>query len=365
MKPHHFSKFAFIGLMALTNVSIAAPAFQAVGTIPAQVPVNKLTDLRALAVPTYKKIILQRIDLSPEAQDWLAHQASMSPVKTFAASFDNTLPLKADAGMGNVPVLDQGQHGTCATFAVTGAIDALYSKSDYISQLCNLSLGSWLESRNPSYPSGWDGSYNETVLDQIKKYGFISMDYQKKSGCGSTFSVLKAYPLYDEKNTGYPMSASAFKKVSKPVADEVFTKIYRSHSSYKTNMDKVLNAVKTAISNDHRVVFGVLLDVSTDELDHNAGAMGKFHAKHDSWVVTSEIKTDAINKNIKAGHAMIITAYDDNATITDAAGKVHQGILTLRNSWSTDAGDKGNYYMSYEYFKLLALEVIEVSPTKL
>lgn len=61
-----------------------------------------------------------------------------------------------------------------------------------------------------------------------------------------------------------------------------------------------------------------------------------------------------------AGHAMVITGYDDNAEAIDDEGKVHRGILTLRNSWEPKAGDEGNYYISYDYFKSLAIDLTQI-----
>jgi C1A family cysteine protease len=57
------------------------------------------------------------------------------------------------------------------------------------------------------------------------------------------------------------------------------------------------------------------------------------------------------------GHEMVIIGYDDNAISTDRDMKVHHGLLTLRNSWGDKAGDHGNYYMSYDFFKKFAMEV--------
>ncbi|MGF2339111.1 C1 family peptidase, partial [Acinetobacter baumannii] len=56
------------------------------------------------------------------------------------------------------------------------------------------------------------------------------------------------------------------------------------------------------------------------------------------------------------GHEMIITGYDDNAIAVDDNGREHKGLFTLRNSWGEQFGDKGNFYMSYDYFKVLTIE---------
>jgi C1A family cysteine protease len=42
------------------------------------------------------------------------------------------LPSSVNLGMNNVPVLDQGRHGTCATFATTAAVDAALGQGDYV-----------------------------------------------------------------------------------------------------------------------------------------------------------------------------------------------------------------------------------------
>ena len=91
--------------------------------------------------------------------------------------------------MNKVPVLDQGIHGTCVTFAVTGAIDAVIGKGDYVSQLCNLQLGSYLEKHGYGM-SGWNGSHAIYVINQIEQFGIINMEKQKKLGCGG----MKSYP---------------------------------------------------------------------------------------------------------------------------------------------------------------------------
>ena len=54
---------------------------------------------------------------------------------------------------------------------------------------------------------------------------------------------------------------------------------------------------------------------------------------------------------------MIITGFNDYATATDKDGRVHRGLLTLRNSWGNKVGNEGDFYMSYDYFKLLTIEV--------
>lgn len=366
-----------IGLIATTG-AIASPNVKISGTVPATVQLNQpvTNSSHTLAkAPALKKISLERVELSEEAKNYLASQAD-KPSDILFSTADaalTALPPKVSLGMNNVPVLDQGQHGTCATFADTGAIDAARGNTDYISQLCNLELGAYLEEQDKKkglkypYPSGWDGTLNEIVLAQIQKYGIVSMQTQREKGCGNSQRVLKEYPLISQSDQGVPMSDTDFARVSEPIMKDIYWRvILEAENAYtsKTNKDKILNKVKQALVNGNRVVFGTLLD-DKDALNEVNGATGTYmNAANDSWVVSPKIRRDLKAKIINAGHAMIITGYDDNAEIigSDPKKRHHKGVLTLRNSWSDRAGNKGEYYMSYEYFKLLAMEAAEISP---
>ena len=49
----------------------------------------------------------------------------------------------------------------------------------------------------------------------------------------------------------------------------------------------------------------------------------------------------------------------------DKNGLEHKGLITLRNSWGENAGDKGNFYMSYDYFDILGLGVHRIKKNNL
>lgn len=63
-------------------------------------------------------------------------------------------------------------------------------------------------------------------------------------------------------------------------------------------------------------------------------------------------------------HELLITGYDDDVQVRDDNGHTQQGIFTLRNSWSSLVGDNGNYYVTYDYFKFLALEAMALQIKK-
>ncbi len=345
------------------NASAFAQNIRVVGVNPGYVPVYKeqSSGMQSLAsTPVQNKpIVFQKIILSEAAQQYLAkHITDQDAPTNLAAAATHLSGVAPQLGMNGVPPLDQGQHGTCATFAVTAALDAVKGQTDYISQLCNLELGSYLSSLDSHYQSGWDGSTNDTVLTQIQKYGVINKDYQQKYGCAG----VKVYPGTDSSNTGNPMKTDDFT----PHAEKIMASM-----SYKTlldgdtaftpeaHMDDVLNSVKTAINNGHRLVIGTLIDES---IGGNGTAGTYNNISGDSWVMTPIIQKHAKANKINSGHAMVVIGYDDNAVIKKALGKTEKGVITLRNSWGPNVGDHGNYYMSYDYFKTLVWEVKEIVP---
>lgn len=330
------------------------------GYVPIQSTVSTNSHLLQ-ATPVNKKLFaFEHVILSSKAKKYLAEHADddSSPDKALAMTVESASPSQVQLGMNGVPVLDQGQHGTCVTFATTGALDAVLGHTDYISQLCNLELGAYLEHYDEEHPSGWDGSYNEIVLDQIKKYGIITQDFQKTHGCAQVY----AYPVAGE-DTGRPMKISDFVKSSKKIMDHLSWQTLLSSSDALSSQKvtaHVLANTKKAISHGHRVIFGVLVD--TDETGLGIIA-GHYKVPHDTFVVSNQVSNDVIAGTIQAAHALIITGYDDMAVVKDSDNVSHKGVLTLRNSWGSNAGDQGTYYMSYDYFKLLLLEAEELIPS--
>ena len=298
-----------------------------------------------------KKVQLLPIKLSSKSANEMI-QNLKKPQSYLQKAFHE--PSKAQLNMNGVPVLDQGMQGSCATFAVTAAIDALIGKGDYISQLCHLTLGQYLS--NHSYQmSGWNGSHNDTIIHQILNHGFITKEKQNTIGCAG----LHEYPLQSESIPVNEMSLEAFHELSEEIpysesASFTYLLDFKEFTQREKTLWERLRLIKSALANGDRVTLGVILTT----LDGN-GSYAKFHQAEDTWVVTPEV-ISAIHSQDYGGHAMVITGYDDQAIATDIHGKRHQGLFTLRNSWGKDAGDEGNYYMSYEYMANLAYDLIRI-----
>lgn len=299
-----------------------------------------------------REIKLLKIQLSDKAKKSLTNNTHYAlththqfALNTHAGKFPSSIQL----GMNDVPVLDQGSHGSCVTFAVTAAYDAIIG-SDQISQLCQLQLGNYLEANGYGY-SGWEGSLGRFVLSQIDSFGIVTKAQEASHGCGGLYQ----YPT-DEPTPTSSITLRKYHKISEPLPQlqavwSPILDLYQALDRLDTN--KTLDEVKSSLVHGDRVVFATLL------LDFDLGFMGAAGKKsnnYDSWVLTPEIARDIYLNPEFGGHEMVITGYDDQATATDDEGRIHQGLLTLRNSWGDSVGNKGDFYMSYDYFKLLVIE---------
>lgn len=315
------------------------------------VDVNITPQNQAAGVNTPLTFELPKFKLSEEAKQVLKKR--MLQYKANGPSYmANTyeIPSHVQLGMQGTPVLNQGRHGSCVTFAVTAAYDATLGAGDYISQLCNLELGSYLSIQDKIAYSGWNGSYGPWVLEQIDNYGIISKKFQALEGCAG----VKEYPVSDKYNEGKPMSEAEFKQHSVDIKKLIsWSSLLNETDAFGEAVDMydILYKVKHELAKGNRVTIGMMLDVAQG----HGGAVGQNKVPYDTWMLTPNIIADAIYGQIEAGHEMVITGYDDDAVVVDENGNANQGLFTLRNSWSTLAGDNGNYYLSYDHFIMLTI----------
>lgn len=339
--------------LALATISSAAFAYEFTGTQEITLPVTQANKMRAGQM---QDVTILKVKLSEKEKQALAYRQPSHSHQLTAAN----LPRAIQLGMNGVPVLNQGRHGSCVTFATSGAINALLGKGDYISELCSLELGTHLE-KHGYMPSGWEGSWGTLVLEQMMRFGIVSKQTEATKSCAN----LTEYPLMDRTNMGNEMALSEYK----PLSENINNKMYWTHLfsndqvfDWKTEapekMQEVLVNVKKALANGHRLTFGTFLIIA----QHcKAGACASHKAAKDTWALTAGLDTPPYDVG---GHEMVITGYDDNAIAYDEFGGKHQGLLTLRNSWGNLVGDNGDFYMSYDYFIKYANEVQEIIEIK-
>lgn len=338
----------------VSTLSVTASAFELGNPITTEVKTHQVGK-GFQAVTGKKEVVLMNIKLTPKERSTLLNYKP----KATNLSANGNKNSQVNLGMNNVPVLDQGMHGSCVTFAVTGAINALLEKGDYISQLCLLELGNYLET-NGYLSSGWDGSFAPWVNDAILRFGIVDKKLNAEDQTEQVCATVNKYPAFQRKFKGYPMPITDYKPLSEDLTQKYYP-IYRmnfidrfeKNFNDKDEAEKVLQDVKTALNNGHRLTVGTML-IRVPSCD-GIGACAKFHVQNDTWALTKEIE---IPYEV-AGHELIIIGFDDNAEATDTSGKKHRGLLTLRNSWGPDVGDNGNLYMTYDYFKKFAGEVAE------
>lgn len=335
-------------LSAAVSTNLLAQDIKVIGTLDQHFKSSQNTS--SINKEKTHSIKLLKMQLTPSAFAALNKRSSMALDKSKNKALTPNLPREINLGMNKVPVLNQGHYGTCVTFANTAAIDAVLNKGDYLSELCQLQLGNYLE-ENGYLPSGWDGSSGRFVLTQMDTFGVMSKKDEQQFGCAG----LKEYPSTGYFDPSATMTPDQFHELSEPLDEYVAWSSILDMFEATTRIDtnQTLNAVKQALNEKDRVTFGVLLldfDLGT------IGAVGTHNAAEDSWVLTPEIMRDLYLRPDFGGHEMIITGYDDDAVAVDDQGREYKGLLTLRNSWGSDIGDKGDFYMSYDYFKVLVIE---------
>jgi hypothetical protein len=338
----------YLFLLFICGQSLAED-IQVTGVIQQVISQPSITRLEQNNAP--KTVALMAMQLSPKAtNNYLQRIENITKIGSTKQL--TTTPSSVQLGMDNVPVMNQGIHGSCVEFAAAAAIDAILKKGDYVSPLCSLQLGRHLQKYGYTQ-SGWEGALGNAVLSQLELFGFIKKDIQSEYGCGG----LKEYPLV-EKDIGDEISLIDFHQYSESMMDyrigwSSILDVYQS-SHESVDMQSLLNHVKTVLLKGDRIVIGVLL---ADPDLGLAGAVGTHKAFNDTWLLTPEIMQDIKQNPQFAGHAMLITGFDDNAYAKDDFGRIHRGLLTLRNSWGDKIGDHGNFYMSYDYFKAMVMEI--------
>ncbi len=341
----------------LSSSAMAQEEMQLVGKIQQPIAKPSKTIVKSMKAKQNQRLLptsvtLLKVKLSDQA--WTKIQLNTAtPATEPQGNYIKGNANRVQLGMNQVPVFDQGPHSTCATFANTAAVDAALNRGDYISELCLLQLGRYLE--NHAYTlSGWDGSFGPIVLNQMQVFGLVNKETQRTKGCNG----YTEYPTSSSDEPQTELSITDYHELSEPMPEDqvAWTPILDAYQVFidKVDPQKTLEQVFKSLDAGDRLTFGILLF----RLDQGiAGAVGKHQVNNDTWVLTPEIIQAIYSKGEVGAHEMIITGYDHDAIAIDEHGRPHKGLLTLRNSWGQQLGDQGDFYMSYDYFKTLVVEI--------
>lgn len=352
-------RFIFLLFFVVSSPSLLAETtkIKTTGTTNVFIPIHQNKSLQKN--PEYaalggKYIVVETVELSPETKRLVAkHLNTSRPQALVTKKLMHTLPRKIVLGMNNVPVLDQGRHSTCSIFSASAAVDSIYGE-DLISQLCYLELTSYL-SQVSTHKNGWIGNDFRTIFYDFMQYGAISKKIQKTKGCGGVYD----YPTHDSKDNGHPMSVADYLNHSRDVMQKVALNILLKEDDAFTDSPNAVNLVhnvKQTLSRGNRVLIAFLLD-----LNYGVGNLGAYKVQKDAWILTPEIIKDGKTGDLKGRHGLVVTGFDDDAYILDGNKQAQKGVFTVRNSWGPEAGDKGEFYMSYDYLQSLTFAAIEVS----
>lgn len=264
-----------------------------------------------------KLIKLNKIKLSDNFKENFKLQLKDINNFSYVSKLHNS-DFDADVGMENVPVLDQGKNNTCALFAISAWLNANKKAGDYLSQQCLLELGVYL-SQTYGDASGWDGiSSGSVYLDRVNNYGAV-----KKSACPHQYAD-KTQIMDSDTYWNYSSGK------------------WSQQLRWNSIQAKDVDAVRQALSEGKRVYIEVLL-----HKNYVPGFPINGH-KEGLWALPTDANerenfiNDIYNNTNTVGHALVVTAYSDK-----------KGYFKVRNSWGPQYGDKGEFYMSYDFYRLM------------
>jgi len=253
-------------------------------------------------------------------------QAEFKDLSAVPAEPDYSKGIKPFPGLGmaGVPVLDQGQFGTCMTFSSTAALDALVQQGDFISQQCSLELDLGLGN------DYWDGANmpNE-IIDPLAQYGVVS-----QANCPDAYGSSQSSTI----------DVATYKSLVDPSASQIVSSV---NYSYSPSID--LAKLKTAIGAGHRVLIGFRVNSSYAEAVRGFNVVADDVTYQGGLWACQQGKSKNYCANSKAGHESLVIGFDDA-----------QQLIRIRNSWNTVVGLNGDYFMSYKYLSSMGIDMTEI-----
>lgn len=207
-----------------------------------------------------------------------------------------TLPASVDLRPQCPPVYDQGQLGSCTANAIGGAFQF---------ELMRQKLTVFNPSRLFIY-------YNERVLE-----GHVSQDSGAQLRDG--VKTVATQGVCDE--TLWPYDITKFAK--KPTKT-LYTKAKKNIAIQYTRLNNMnINELKSCLAAGNPFVFGFTVYQSFES-----------SAVAQSGILNMPAKTESV----LGGHAVMAAGYDDS-----------KNAFIIRNSWGDAWGQKGYFYMPYDY----------------
>jgi len=200
------------------------------------------------------------------------------------------LPIKIDLRNKFQPVYDQGDLGSCTANALCGIV--------------GYDIPTLFGSRLFLY-------YNERMIE-----GTINIDGGAYLSDG--IESLQRYGLCDESDWSYDITKFAIKP-----NDQCYTNALNHRALQVQNINNDLLSMKNSLHNNEPFVVGIAIYSSFETL---------------SVGITGMVPMPKKNDYLLGGHAVICVGYDDT-----------KKVWIMRNSWGTNWGNKGYFYLPYQY----------------
>lgn len=209
------------------------------------------------------------------------------------------------------PIFDQGALGSCTANAISAAIAYAYFKQSIATQTAT--QAQQLTAQNPFFiASRLFIYYNERVM-----LNTVNSD----SGAILRDGIKSVNRKGAAKETTWPYNIPAFtQKPPKPAYEEAMN--YQA-IQYRRLDNTDINTIKGCLASGFPFVFG--FTVYQSFMTQQVAQTGK-------------MSMPSKGERVLGGHAVLGVGYDDTTR-----------TITVRNSWGPGWGDKGYFYMPYDY----------------
>jgi C1A family cysteine protease len=214
-----------------------------------------------------------------------------------------TLVQSTDLRSGFPAPYNQLDLGSCSANAVGGAIEF-----DQIKQKVKVFT-----------PSRLFIYYNERVIEKT-----VSSDAGAELRDG--MKTINAQGACPETDWPYVTSKFADKPPAKAYSDALLCKALKYQ-----RVTQNLSALKTVLASGYPVVFGFTVYDSFQS---------------DQVAATGIVPMPSYWESVQGGHAVVACGYNDTASTLSGCPRGH---FICRNSWGPDWGDKGYFFMPYNY----------------
>ena len=233
--------------------------------------------------------------LKPDTEDLRDKVFMSTQFKTITV-----LPKIVDLRSSCSPVVDQGELGSCTANAIASGLREYWeNRSGNLSLLSRL----WLY---------WEERNIEGTIDEDSgAYIRDGMKVLQKMGCAP------------EADWPYDITKLIETPPTTATTDATHFKIIEYHRV--TN----LTVLKTALAENYPVVIGIKVYASFES---------------DQVAQTGVVPLPRLREQFLGGHAVLAVGYKDDAQNNG------QGVVICRNSWGESWGERGYFYLPYNYF---------------